>query len=105
MDVPSLTGLSQDAASAALADVNLELGDVTEASSDTVPIGDVISQTPQTGEAVAPGTQVDLVISTGPGNDRHDYPDGSQKSGLSETVLLLLALTFLIAPPRVRRKR
>jgi beta-lactam-binding protein with PASTA domain/cytochrome c peroxidase len=105
VDVPSLTGLSQDDATAALIAADLELGAVTEANSDTVPIGNVISQTPATGEAVAPGTQVDLVISTGPGNDHHHLPGGTQKSGLSAAVLLLLASALLLMPPRVRRKR
>ncbi|MEE8559852.1 MAG: carboxypeptidase regulatory-like domain-containing protein, partial [Alphaproteobacteria bacterium] len=40
---------------------------VTNQNSDTVPSGDVISQSPAAGASVAPGSAVDLVVSSGAG--------------------------------------
>ncbi|KAB2926222.1 MAG: PASTA domain-containing protein [Candidatus Contendobacter sp.] len=45
--------------------VCLKVGTVTLAASDTVPAGNVISQNPGGGTLVAPGTAVNLVISSG----------------------------------------
>ncbi|MEM8988181.1 MAG: PASTA domain-containing protein, partial [Pseudomonadota bacterium] len=66
VNVPDVTGLSQSSASAALTGAGLVVGNVTNANSDTVPAGDVISQNPAGGSSVAPGTAVDLVVSSGP---------------------------------------
>ena len=63
--VPSVTGLSQGTAEAAITSAGLVVGNVTTASSSTVAEGDVISQTPAGGSDVELGTSVDLVISTG----------------------------------------
>jgi len=63
--VPTLTGLtSVDAARAALVEVGLTLGRVSEKSSDK-PQGVVISQTPASQETVDAGTPVDIVVSNG----------------------------------------
>jgi len=64
--VPSFEGMSQSAAEAAILAANLSVGTVTEASSDSVAVGNVISQSPAAGIQVAEGARVDLVISTGP---------------------------------------
>ncbi|MEM8988276.1 MAG: PASTA domain-containing protein, partial [Pseudomonadota bacterium] len=66
VNVPDVTGLSQSSASAALTGAGLAVGNVTNANSNTVPAGDVISQNPAGGSSVAPGTAVDLVLSSGP---------------------------------------
>jgi hypothetical protein len=42
------------------------VGTITNAASGTVPAGSVISQNPMAGTQVAPGSAVDLVISSGP---------------------------------------
>jgi len=67
VEVPSVTGLTQAAASALLGAADLTLGSVTTASSGTVAAGLVISQSPAAGSAVAPGSAVALVISSGAG--------------------------------------
>jgi len=64
--VPNLTGLTQVNAMAALVTKLLAVGTLTNASSQTVPAGCVISQNPAAGTKVQSGTKVDMVISTGP---------------------------------------
>jgi hypothetical protein len=64
--VPDVTGLTQSDAENAILAANLTLGQVTTASSDTVPAGEVISTSPQGGAALGEGGPVDLVISSGP---------------------------------------
>lgn len=64
--VPSVTGLTQAAATTAITNASLVVGTLTQQSSSTVPSGSVISQSPAAGQSVAPGTGVNLVVSTGP---------------------------------------
>lgn len=64
--VPSLTGLSEDAAKLALEAVGLALGNVEETYSVTVNEGLVISQSYSEGTELKPGTYVDIVVSKGP---------------------------------------
>ncbi|HPU98473.1 MAG TPA: PASTA domain-containing protein [Candidatus Hydrogenedentes bacterium] len=63
--VPNVSDLSQDAASLAITAAGLVVGQVTEQCSDTVPEGSVISQNPVSGVQAAPGSAVNLVISSG----------------------------------------
>jgi beta-lactam-binding protein with PASTA domain len=65
VDVPDVVGMTQQGAGTALAAAGLVAGSVTHESSETVPVGHVIRQSPTAGESVASGTSVDLVISTG----------------------------------------
>jgi serine/threonine-protein kinase len=64
--VPTLAGLTPDEAAEALADVGLEIGDVTEEPSDDVDVGRVTRADPAEGEEVELGSQVDLFVSSGP---------------------------------------
>jgi len=66
VNVPGVEGLSQSAAQVTITSAGLIVGDVTEAYSDTVADGYVISQNPASGTTVDEGTAVDLVISKGP---------------------------------------
>ncbi|HQL95100.1 MAG TPA: PASTA domain-containing protein, partial [Candidatus Hydrogenedentes bacterium] len=66
MTVPNVVGLQQAAAATALTGAGLAVGTVTESFSDTVPVGEVMSQTPAAGTSVVPGTAVDLEVSKGP---------------------------------------
>ena len=63
--VISVTGIDPDMAKTMLQLGGLELGEVTPASSTEVQAGLIISQDPATGE-VAPGTKIDVVVSSGP---------------------------------------
>jgi beta-lactam-binding protein with PASTA domain len=64
--VPDVVGSPQAAAEAAIVAAGLTVGTVTTAMSETVPTGNVISQTPAGGINVSPGSAVALVISSGP---------------------------------------
>lgn len=59
--VPDLGGLTREAASQNLLAVNLRLGLVTEAQSNSRP-GTVLSQTPEPGTSVPPGSVVRIVL-------------------------------------------
>lgn len=74
--VPDVTGLSQEDAETALTDEGLVLGTVTEANSNVVATGLVISQDPAADEVVSPGSAVDIVVSLGAGR-----PDGAPGKG------------------------
>lgn len=63
--VPGVTGLTEDAARAAIQNIGLAVGNVTSAYSDTVPNGQIISQSPVADTAVNSGTTIDFVISMG----------------------------------------
>ena len=65
-DVPKLAGMTEDKAQDALAATDLGFGSTTEAWSDTVPAGRVISSSPKAGTTLRPDTPVDLVVSKGP---------------------------------------
>ena len=64
--VPNVVGETSGAAGATLTGAGFTTGVVTHQCSNTVAEGLVISQNPPAGTLAAPGTAVDLVISTGP---------------------------------------
>ncbi len=66
VSVPDVVGLAQAAAESAIVAAQLTVGTVTTANNDTVPAGDVISQSPAAGKSVVAGSAVDLVVSLGP---------------------------------------
>ena len=65
VEVPDVVGMAQAEAQAELQGAGLE-AQFTEASSDTVPKGDVISTDPEGGHEVEEGSSVSVAISTGP---------------------------------------
>ena len=65
VSVPNLVGLTETAATAALASTQLIKGTVSQSNSDTVPAGQIISQTPAAGVSIAKGSAVSLVVSSG----------------------------------------
>jgi len=64
--VPSVVGMAEAAAETTLVDATLTVGLVSTRSSGTVAAGDVISQNPVADTEVAPGSPIDLIISSGP---------------------------------------
>lgn len=64
--VPQLVGLPQADATAKLAGVELQLGEVKHAFSDTVAAGIVISSSPTDGTPLAPNQPVSITVSDGP---------------------------------------
>lgn len=64
--VPDVVGQAQADAEAAITGAGLSLGSITEAYSETVPAGQVMSQNPAGGATVPSGTAVNLEVSKGP---------------------------------------
>ena len=64
-DVPNVVGKGQDEASRTLADAGLALGAVTDAYSEDIPPGQVISQSVAAGTSLAHDSTVDVVLSKG----------------------------------------
>ena len=64
--VPDVTGMSPDAAVAAITGAKLVAGAQTEAFDDTVAVGQVARTDPRIGTSVKPGTSVGILISKGP---------------------------------------
>ncbi|MGA1871398.1 MAG: PQQ-dependent sugar dehydrogenase [bacterium] len=64
--VPDLVGMIQLDAEVKIQEHNLIIGSITQAHSDMVPMGNVISQDPAEGTSVPEGSSINLVISEGP---------------------------------------
>jgi serine/threonine-protein kinase len=64
--VPNVTGMDRAAATTALEEADLVVGNVTQEFDPEIPKGQVISQSPGGSIPVKKGTPVDLVISEGP---------------------------------------
>jgi beta-lactam-binding protein with PASTA domain len=64
--IPDLRGLTVDEATSKLTGLGLQRGGITEQPDATVADGDVINSSPAAGTSVAPGSTVDLTVSTGP---------------------------------------
>ena len=64
--VPSITGGTQEAANTILMNNGLILGEVKEEFSETIPLGEIISQDPLVNTSVPQGRAVNIVISKGP---------------------------------------
>ena len=65
--VPDLTGMSSTDAKGAITSAGLAVGTITTQTSATVPANRVISQSPQAGTSVSPGSAVTLTVSLGSG--------------------------------------
>lgn len=65
-EVPNVIGMTQDAATAAIIERQLVLGNVTEANSDIYAAGLVISSDPVAGTRLSVGDPVHIVVSLGP---------------------------------------
>jgi eukaryotic-like serine/threonine-protein kinase len=63
--VPALVGMTQNEARAAIRDAGLAVGTVSRETSDTVPVDQVIEQTPNRDLYVEPGSAVDFILSSG----------------------------------------
>jgi serine/threonine-protein kinase len=74
--VPDVTGSSQANAQSTLTAAGFQVA-VTQASSDSVPAGSVVSQAPQAGVIAAQGSTVSIVVSTGPEPTQTPTPTSS----------------------------
>ena len=77
--VPSVVGKDENAAKSAITAAGLTVGTVSEASSDTVESGLVISQSPSANSETESGGKVNIVLSSGPNKKKvtdvigHEY--------------------------------
>lgn len=98
--VPTVTGLTQAAATSAITGASLVAGTVTQATSATVAAGNVISQTPSAGTQAAVGSAVHLVVSSGPPPANSG---GSGGGGGAVDYAVVLMLLLLAGMSRRRR--
>jgi hypothetical protein len=73
--VPDVVDLPRADAETTIINAGLMVGDVTSSFSETVPVGNVVSQTPATGVLLANGTAINLIISDGKLMPPIDVPD------------------------------
>ena len=66
LDMPTLVGLTQEQAESKILMRHLEIGDISEEFSATIPKGTVMDQYPEAGTQVSEGIKVNLHISLGP---------------------------------------
>jgi serine/threonine-protein kinase len=90
VNVPKVTRMTQEEATARLADAGFEVA-VDEDFSDQVPRGEVISQEPARGTELQPGNTVTIVVSLGPEEFALPNLVGMSK-GAAEARLLELGL-------------
>jgi beta-lactam-binding protein with PASTA domain/serine/threonine protein kinase len=64
--MPAVVGLSQSAAEAAITKAKLSVGKVSDGFSEQVAVGTVLSASKQPGATLKKGTNINLVVSTGP---------------------------------------
>jgi beta-lactam-binding protein with PASTA domain/predicted Ser/Thr protein kinase len=77
--VPTLVGLTQEAAEAAIEEAGFEVGTVTTRPDAEAPPGQVIEQSPVAGVELGPGAAINIVVSEGP--EEFALPD---LSGMSD---------------------
>ncbi len=65
-EVPNLIGDTQTAAAEVLMSANLSLGTVGHQANSTIPLGEVLSQSPAAGDSVTVGSSVNVILSSGP---------------------------------------
>ena len=88
LDMPTLVGLTQEQAESKITMRHLEIGDIDQEYSESIPAGTVMDQYPAAGTQVSEGTKVNLQISLGPDpstivqpepeEDPEVNPDGSK---------------------------
>jgi len=103
--VLDVVNLTQAAATAAIINAGLAVGNITQQSSATVPAGSVISQNPAAGTGVAAGSAVGLVISTGPATPTPPPTGGGGGGGGGGSIGLGSLLLGLAALAARRRRR
>jgi len=85
VEVPELSGLEVSQASSALASKGLKLGVRRKFSSDTVPQGQIIRQSPAAGKEVQAGESVSVTVSLGPTvEERPDLAESRDEVGSTE---------------------
>ena len=101
VSVPRVIDAAESQARTLIESSGLEVGDVTAEVSDTIAVGNVISQSPGPGDLVATGSEVDLVISAGTSAIAVPGVSGSTES---DALFQLSQAGFTAAQVRVERR-
>jgi serine/threonine-protein kinase len=108
VEVPEVTGLPLKRAREAIRAENLVVGRIADEFSDSIPKGDIISQSPPGGRSVPRRTSVSLVVSKGeePPPPKPDpiIPEGDPSTPL-ETRTFDVTITMPEGPPEKQRLR
>jgi beta-lactam-binding protein with PASTA domain len=85
--VPNLVGKTQTDAEYEILNLGYAVGDVTGVFSDTIPVGQVISQYPPAGAITVSGASIDLVVSSGLADVPVPYVISMQQSQAEATII------------------
>ena len=85
--VPTVLGMTRDAAEQSITNAGLTVGTVKEEASTDYPAGQVSQQSPAAGDQVPPDSPVDLVISTGKPQVQLPNVVGSQRQAAKDQIL------------------
>ena len=69
---PNLSGKTQQEAEALIIASHLSVGAISDSTSDSVSVGSVMSQDPPAGAVVVKGSQVKIILSSGPSVDKEE---------------------------------
>lgn len=100
--VPDVIGLPKVSAEGAIATASLAVGSENHAGSATVPVGDVLSESPAAGTYVAPGSLVNLVLSGIPVPAVAGLTQAASTAAITAAQLVVGNVTYVIsssAPP------
>jgi serine/threonine-protein kinase len=88
VDVPNLSGMTQQQAETALSDKGLSVGEVTQVTSRDVPKGQVVSQDPSAGTAVDPDKEGSVNLQVSAGKPNVQIPDliGDNKDAAAQSL-------------------
>jgi beta-lactam-binding protein with PASTA domain len=95
--VPDITGQTLNVGEAVIVADNLAVGNVTQASSDTVPAGSIISVNPTPGTLVDAGTSIDIVVSGITVPDETGQPQATAESALTAAGLAIGNVTQAVS--------
>ena len=88
VNIPDLQAMSKGTATRTVENLGLEVGEVTQMYSDNIAQGQVIRTYPATGNEVAEGTAIDLIVSKGKEVKTVEIPNVEQKSVADATNIL-----------------
>ncbi len=96
--VPAVTGMTQVAAINLLGAAGLIAGEIVPIASSVFPAGIIVASSPSPGTAVAPGSSVNLSVSSGPRETLGSSPPASVPTTVPATPATTTPTTSAVAP-------